>query len=300
MDMPRPSRTLEELRREIDRIDDAIHDLIMRRADLISEIALAKRGAGAAEGGYLRPGREAVVLRRLLARHRGLFPKPALVRLWREIISAPLALQGAFSVAVFAPKEAPGYFDLARDHYGSFASMSVHDTPGQVIRALGEGRAILGVLPAFTEEDRDPWWRHLARVGERVPSVIARLPVAPGGNARGDGLAALVVGPDVAEATGSDRSCVVFEVEGEPSRARLGAELGKAGLTPRFLQSWSEGEGGRRLILVELDGFLEKDDPRLASFAGAGGGDIRRFFRIGGYALPFEAKELAAPKAKSA
>jgi len=300
MDMQQAIRSLEDLRREIDKIDDAIHDLIMRRAALLSEVAAAKGVPKGAAGAYLRPGREAIVLRRLLARHRGPFPKPALVRLWREIIAAPLAVQGAFSVAVFAPKEEPGYWDLARDHYGTSAAFSAHSTPAQVIRALGEGSAVLGVLPAIRDEDPDPWWRHLARKGERVPFVVARLPMAPSGNARGAGLAALVVGPIMAEPTGRDRSYVVFEVGEELSRARLRAELDKAGLEPRLLAPWTEGEDGRRLILVELDGFVAEDDARLAAFGSAMAGRIPHLFCIGGYALPFEAKELAARKSASA
>ena len=300
MEMQKPRRTLEDLRREIDRIDDAIHDLVMRRAALLIDIAAAKGAVSDAAGSYLRPGREAVVLRRLLARHRGPFPKPALVRLWREIISAPLALQGVFSVAVSAPNEAPGYWDLARDHYGTVAAMSAHDTPGQVLRALGEGRAVLGVLPAFAEEEPDPWWRHLAREGRQLPAIIARLPMAPGGNARAQGLSALVVGPDVGEPTGRDRSYVVFESGEELSRARLKAALASAGIEASFLARWSDSASGRTLILAELEGFFAGDEAPLARFASANAGSIRRQFRIGSYALPFDAKEMAPRKAKSA
>ena len=300
MKMQQPLRSLEELRREIDEIDDAIHDLIMRRAAVISKIAAVKGSAMAAAGTYLRPGREAIVLRRLVARHRGAFPKPALVRLWREIICAPLAVQGVFSVAVFAPKEQPGYWDLARDHYGSTATFIAHATSSQVIGALNEGNAVVGVLPAIRSDDPDPWWRLLAREDDRVPHVMARLPIAPSNNARGEGLAALVVGPVVAEASGRDHSYVAFEVSDELSRARLRAELDKAGLESCFFAAWQEGQGGRRLVLVELSEFVAKDDARLAAFADAMAGGIRRLFHIGGYALPFEADELAAKRATNA
>ena len=37
-----------------------------------------------------RPGREAEIVRRLLRRHRGAFPRPVIVRLWRELLSARL------------------------------------------------------------------------------------------------------------------------------------------------------------------------------------------------------------------
>ncbi|MFI4985957.1 MAG: chorismate mutase [Alphaproteobacteria bacterium] len=294
MNMQQPMRSLEELRREIDEIDDGIHDLIMRRAALLSEVVAAKGADKATAGAFLRPGREAVVLRRLVARHRGPFPKPALVRLWREIIAAPLAVQGSFSVAVYAPKEQPGYWDLARDHYGSNTTFAAHNTGSQVIRALGEGGAVVGVLPAIQDDDPDPWWRLLAREGNYIPHVMARLPMAASGNARGDGLAALAVGPVAPEPTGRDHSYIVLEAAEELSRAALRTQLDKAGLEPCFFAMWDETGAPRRLILVEVREFVAEGDARLTRFADAMGTRIRRIFCLGGYALPFEAKELAA------
>ena len=64
--------SLEELRREIDEIDDAIHDLLMRRAQVVEQVGIAKRP----DNQIVRPGREAVILRRLAARHTGSFPLP--------------------------------------------------------------------------------------------------------------------------------------------------------------------------------------------------------------------------------
>lgn len=292
--MKQATRSLEDLRREIDEIDDAIHDLVMRRTDLLSGIAAAKgKPASAATGAFLRPGREATVLRRLVARHRGAFPKPALVRLWREIISAPLSLQGAFTVAVYAPKDAPGYWDLARDHYGSCTHFSGHGSASQVIAALGDGNAAVGILPAIQGEDSDPWWRLLARQDRATPSIIARLPFAGEGNARGEKLEALVVGAAAPEKTGNDHSYLAFETEGESSRAKLSAELKKAGLDPCFFAGWRAPGDGHRLYLVEVGDFVAEKDARIATFTNGMSGQIDNTFRLGAYAVPFGAQELA-------
>ena len=69
--MPNDPSTLADLRQEIDRIDDAIHDQLMRRGELQAAIGRAKTGSEV----YLRPGREAMVLRRLIARHEGRSPR---------------------------------------------------------------------------------------------------------------------------------------------------------------------------------------------------------------------------------
>ena len=51
--------------RELDRIDDQLHALLMQRALVVEQVATSgKRGA-------FRPGREASIIRRLLRRHGG-------------------------------------------------------------------------------------------------------------------------------------------------------------------------------------------------------------------------------------
>jgi chorismate mutase/prephenate dehydratase len=291
--MQHPTRPLEDLRREIDEIDDAMHDLVMRRAALLSDVAAAKAmPLRNAPGSFLRPGREAIVLRRLVARHRGGFPKPALVRLWREIIAAPLSLQGSFSVAVFAPKEEPGYWDLARDHYGSTTFFAGHSSASQVIAALSDGVAVVGVLPAIQDQDPDPWWRLLAREDGNTQHVMARLPLAHSANARGERLEALVVGPVAPEPTGRDHSYVALEVAEEVSRARLKGQLSAAELEPMFFAGWTDASKTRRLILVGVRDFVAPDDARVARFLEEMAGQVSRVFHLGGYAVPFSAKEL--------
>ena len=92
--MPGEKKSLARLRRQIDEIDDQIHDLLMQRTEVAGKIG-AQKGRGR---GPMRPGREATVLRRLVARHRGGLPRALIVRIWREIFSANIALQGDLAV----------------------------------------------------------------------------------------------------------------------------------------------------------------------------------------------------------
>ncbi|MGH6989888.1 MAG: chorismate mutase, partial [Stellaceae bacterium] len=89
--MDSPIASLEELRRRIDALDDRLHDLVMDRAELVAGVAALKRSSGVPA---LRSGREAQILRRLVARHRGPLPRPSLVRLWRELLGGMVAIHG--------------------------------------------------------------------------------------------------------------------------------------------------------------------------------------------------------------
>src|SRR5690606_29143681 len=121
--MPSPVLTLDDLRREIDRIDAAMHDLLMQRTAVVEEVGRAKArempvGAGVRPQ-FFRPGREALVVRSLVERHRGSFPVASLIRIWREIMTGQLRVQTEIVVAVYAPAGRNGYWDMARDHYGA-------------------------------------------------------------------------------------------------------------------------------------------------------------------------------------
>jgi chorismate mutase/prephenate dehydratase len=131
-------QVLAGLRAEIDAIDDALHDLLMRRAEVVARLA----GSGIKAGAPFRPGREAAILRRLFARHRGPLPRAAILRFWRDMIGSSLAQQGGFAIATFGAAEA-----LARQHFGLLLPLRLHPTPARALAAVNDGEAGAAVLP---------------------------------------------------------------------------------------------------------------------------------------------------------
>ena len=293
--MAASGRTLDALRREIDRIDDEIHDLLMRRAAVVDEIRHSK---GAEGGSYLRPGREAAILRRLLARHSGNLPKASLVRIWREIMAAVAQLQGPFNVAVFAPPEYPGYWDLARDHFGSATPMTRYASVDHVIRAASEGPNTIAVLPFPHEASPDPWWRFLASEDEAKLRIVARLPFfrVPG---RPENVTAYAVARMEPEKTGRDRSLFAIETANEVSRSHFQSALKRAGFDPRFVGEWTRAEKGF-LHLVEVAGFIGLEDPRFEKLGEWQEGAITSIIPVGGYAEPLGEDEIAESIARRA
>jgi len=284
--------TLEALRAEIDAIDEDLHRQLMRRA----EVALRIRAAKSADGGdavFMRPGREAQVLRRLLERHQGQFPRAVVVRLWREIMTAVLRMQGPFSLAVYAPERAAGYWDLARDHFGSLTPASAHDSPHQVLTALAAGRASVGVLPIPDADDPQPWWPSLLSHDAKRPRVVARLPFGSGETVRGAPLEAFAVAPVAPEATGRDRTLLIVEAGGPMSRSELSTRVKAAGFETAVIQSWQPQSGQAVwLHLLDVEGYLTHDDPRLTRLAERIGDSVRQVWPVGAYAVPFAASEL--------
>lgn len=280
---------LEGLRRRLDEIDDRMHDLLIERAEVVSLVAASKRGNGNLAA--YQPAREADILRRLAARHRGDFPLASLLRMWREMLAATVSLQSPLAVAVFVPADSPGFWDLARDHYGSGTPMTAYRSVGQVIRAVSEGGALVGVLPRPQEGEPDPWWRHLMSKDENAPRVVARLPFAARGNARTDGAEALVVGRAAPRETGEDRTLFAAETAADISRGRFFGMLAGVDLICTFLGSCEQSESA--LYLLEIEGFVAAADPRLDGLRSQLGKALFELMPLGGYALPLPAALFA-------
>jgi chorismate mutase-like protein len=290
--MPSADSAIDDLRRRIDEIDTTLHDLLMRRSAVVAEIGALKGNGGGPRNGFFRPGREALIIRRLVERHRGSLPRATVVRMWREMLSATLRQQGPFAVAVYAPEEGGGYWDLARDHFGSLTPAAAHDKAGQVLRAVIDGSAAVGVLPLPQEGDAEPWWPFLVSRDDTQPRVIARLPFGAPGNLRGGAAEALVIGRAPQEPTGRDCSLFVLEASAEISRSGLRDALTEVSLPPLSVQFWRDpNEAARRLHLIEVEGCVAPDDARFLRLARQRT-DIAAVWPLGGYALPLTPAEL--------
>jgi chorismate mutase len=77
--------SLAGLRSEIDRIDTAMHELLMERGQVIGQLIEVKKTQ--VSGSAFRPGREAEMMRRLALRHKGLLPLDTAEGIWRVIIA---------------------------------------------------------------------------------------------------------------------------------------------------------------------------------------------------------------------
>jgi len=137
--------SLQALRERIDALDRQILELISERARCALGIGALKQAAGAT-GNLYRPEREAQVLRRVIETNRGPLSNEEMARLFREIMSACLALEEPLKIAFFGPE---GTFTQAAalKHFGK----SIHSIPlraiNEVFREVEAGSADYGVVP---------------------------------------------------------------------------------------------------------------------------------------------------------
>ncbi|HYQ05392.1 MAG TPA: chorismate mutase [Xanthobacteraceae bacterium] len=168
----RPAPTLADLRREIDRVDAAMHALLIERGETIDQLIAVKKSEEI--GSAFRPAREAEMMRRLVQRHHGSLPLDTVESIWRVIISTFTYVQAPFSVHADLSAGDALMRDSARFHFGFTVPFVPHMGAASVVEAVSESKGDLGLVPAFATAGAGPWWPALEF--SSAPKIIARLP----------------------------------------------------------------------------------------------------------------------------
>lgn len=278
--------TLQGLRGEIDAVDDALHDLLMRRGEVVARVAALRQAGKIA----FRPGREADIIRRLLGRHSGALPRVGIVRLWRELLAATTSTQVGLAISVCATTANGDCTALAREHFGALTPLRMRAAAAAAIAEVSAGRATAAVLPMPVEAEAPEaaWWTTLLRRGEPRLHIVARLPFwAPRPEGAPDAQA-LVLAASAADASSSDRSLLGFAMPPDIGRARLAAAFAAVGFVPNSVLMRRDGDGLSR-GLVDVEGYVADGDPRLPRLEGS----VQRPVVLGSYAVPYQATEPA-------
>jgi len=169
---PTDAPSLGDLRKEIDRIDEAVHKLLMERGEIINRLISVKKTQES--GSAFRPAREADMMRRLVQRHRGILPLDTVESIWRVIIATFTHVQAPFSVHADLSTGDAAMRDSARFHFGFTVPFVPHMGAASVVAAVSASKGDLGLVPAFAAPGAGDWW--IALEFANAPKIIARLP----------------------------------------------------------------------------------------------------------------------------
>lgn len=136
---------LKTIRDRIDELDEQLQSLISERASLAEEVAKVKLERGE-EVLFYRPEREAQILRQVKERNKGPLSDEEMARLFREIVSACLALEKPMKIAFLGPE---GTFTQAAalKHFGHSVETVPMSAIDEVFREVEAGSADYGVVP---------------------------------------------------------------------------------------------------------------------------------------------------------
>lgn len=259
---------LADLRLQIDALDAELLRLVDQRAALGKAIGEAKaREEGAnASASLLRPDREAMLIRKLIAMPRQAASENVVVRIWRELISENLRIQGigaklrkeggGLHLNLSAADHSQEVLVWARERFGFAPSYGYVNDPASAIAAARDPRhiAVLSLDPRG-----GAWWARI--LAEPNVRVIAALPELSLGRPHALALAAIAPEP-----TGDDQT---FWVSDSPERENELIDI----LSQRgFAAEWLCTAQG--LKLFALSGFVQEHDERLSGALGSLSGVI--------------------------
>ena len=139
---PVQTEELGELRRQIDTLDHQLLQLLNARAKVAEAVGELKRREGTP---FYRPDRVAQVIRKIENANTGPLLNAHVGAIWREIMSACLALETPQRVAVLGPQ---GTFceQAAVEYFGSAANLIYCANFDEVFHATAAGTAQYGVV----------------------------------------------------------------------------------------------------------------------------------------------------------
>jgi len=254
---------LLKYRDKIDTIDNNILDLLEKRIDVVQEVGRLKTSHTNGNS-FIRPGREAIMLRRISDRFDDRISKASVAQMWRIIISSAINIEENTCVSTLFLSGNEECYWLAREYFGTFTKMNQKPTIMEVLRDLYSKDATVGVIPIDDENSARPWWSRICDE-ENKPRIFAKLPFIQLAESQKSPLFALgYVDP---EPTGHDESIWIIQAEERASLSSLQEVLEQLNIpyeyqaTCRILDNPNYHH-----YLIKLNGFFNEESEKMTEF----------------------------------
>ncbi len=237
---------LQRTREAIDELDDQILSLLVRRGELAQAVAQSKQESATEAVVYYRPEREAEVLTRLSRSNPGPYPSSAVRAIYREIISATLALEQPLEVAaasvetVLAARTLFGFSGLVCSFSSAEQALNSVVSCKHDLAIVAVEDASLGLLTEPLQLVVDSGLHPVAEIvinmaDEQVNANLIRF---------------VAMGRQACDATGADRTMLVVRGETEPALV-AGVKALSSPIIFRQSSTLAPAGGCRQVLMVE-------------------------------------------------
>jgi chorismate mutase-like protein len=202
---------LGELRQRIDALDTELLRLLNERATLAKEIGVIKNRASLP---IYSPDREMKLLRSLVERSDGPLRPESIRAIYREIMSASLALENDIVIACLGPAGSSTH-QTALSKFGSSVRYTPTNSIAEVIEQIRANKADCGVVPledpvhGFINATLDELTTtDLSICAEILPEADAQNPAT--------GMRHIILGRQINAPTGHDQTLIMLRIEDKP------------------------------------------------------------------------------------
>lgn len=244
---------LSEFRVQIDAIDQELLRLLNQRAGLALEIGKIKNRDGLP---IYAPDREMALLRSLVERSSGPLLPHSIRAIYREIMSASLALEKNIVIACYGAKGGSTH-EAARSKFGSSVGYAFFSDIPELFDSVSRGEADCGVVP-IDDGKHGPINSTLDALASTELIICAEILSGSEGEEEADDPDArfLVLSRTATPITGHDRTTLLLRVEDKPGALVSALEPFKnAELNLSHFASRPASRGSEDLFFfVEADG----------------------------------------------
>ncbi len=243
---------LDGVRQEIDDLDERIVKLLCARFVASEKVRLAKIANSQSVGMPYRPGREAVILRRMLEIANGQVPAAVIERVWRTMISASVMSQADVRIVTIPEVMSDARYRRAIDLFACLVPIEKATSLKAALASLSGSEPVLAVVPLKLD------WRSVLDVSGDGPGVRVASLLPAGSDKPARTLA--VLGRAVSEPTGEDETLLV-------TTGKLPRDF-----VPKPIWHLKLADD---VYLTALPGYLEMSEQPLVSLKGNSGLGLR-------------------------
>ncbi len=204
--MKSANTSIEDLRKQIDKIDADIFNLLLQRLEVVKRVGEVKKQTDNHKS-IIRPAREAMMVKNIYssALSKGLPENIALgfAYIWRQIISVAINLEEPTNISFLDNSEGE-YINYAREYFGIFSKFTGQKNSSDILKDIQNGKSNIAIFPIVKNEVTKPWWLDMSEKYYQF-SVFCGFPFFEGVNGNNkSGCNSLAIANITAEPCGDD------------------------------------------------------------------------------------------------
>ena len=143
---------IDKLRKQIDKIDIQILDLLKKRSKIAENIGKEKKS-----NNLFRPERQASILRNILKNNDNNLNPLYILSFWRSIFLFQIDLQGGIKL-ILSNKIANSYIKTIYDYFSHDVEIITINNTSKALEKVYKGKNILTILPYPSYNKGAQWW----------------------------------------------------------------------------------------------------------------------------------------------
>ena len=143
---------IDKLRKQIDKIDFQILDLLKRRSKIAEKIGKEKKSSN-----LFRPERQANILRNILKKNGNNLNPLYILSFWRSIFLSQIDVQGGIKL-LLSNNIANSYIKTIYDYFSHDIEIITMNNTSKALEKVYNGKNILTILPYPSYNKGAQWW----------------------------------------------------------------------------------------------------------------------------------------------